>query len=61
MLEIGDSAYNEFKTKTGEFEPTEDSVVVGIEAADSKEDASSRQRDCPIVKEGNLISWWRMR
>ena len=39
MIEFGDSAYSMFKMKNGEFEPTDDSVVVGIVRADSKGDA----------------------
>jgi len=39
VLEIGDSACAEFKTKEGDFEPTEDAVVVGMVVAKSKEDA----------------------
>jgi len=42
VLEIGDSAYTEFKMKDGEFEATDDSVVVGIVRADSKEEAIAR-------------------
>jgi hypothetical protein len=39
VLEIGDSACVEFKTIEGDFEPTEDAVVVGIVQAISEEDA----------------------
>ena len=39
ILEIGDSAYTEFKTKRGEFEPTQDAMLVDTIEAESKEEA----------------------
>ena len=42
MIEIGDAAYTEFRMRNGEFERTEDSVVVGIVKADSKGEAITR-------------------
>ena len=39
ILEIGDSAYTEFKMKNGEFEPTEDAVLIDTIEANSKEEA----------------------
>jgi hypothetical protein len=38
-LEIGKSAYTEFKMKNGEFEMTEDCIMVGQVTANSKEEA----------------------
>lgn len=37
-IEIGDSAYTEFKMKTREFEQTEDGIFLGhVEAKDEKD------------------------
>jgi hypothetical protein len=38
-LEIGKSAYTEFMMKNGEFEHTEDVIMVGRVSANSKEEA----------------------
>lgn len=38
-LEIGKSAYTEFKMKNGEFEMTEDCIMVGQVTASSKDEA----------------------
>ena len=50
VLEIGDSAYAEFKTKEGNFEPTDDAVVVCILVAESKEDAIEAARQLPYCR-----------
>jgi hypothetical protein len=39
LLEIGKSAYTEFKMKNGEFEETQDAILVDEVEADSKEEA----------------------
>ena len=39
VLEIGDSAYTEFKMKRGGFEPTEDAVLIESIEANSSEEA----------------------
>ncbi|MFP4402144.1 MAG: hypothetical protein ACLFPL_02835 [Candidatus Nanoarchaeia archaeon] len=39
ILEIGRACYTEFKTKKGEFEPTQDAVLVDTIEAESKEEA----------------------
>ncbi|MBN1175408.1 hypothetical protein JXA48_02070 [Candidatus Woesearchaeota archaeon] len=39
ILEIGKSAYTEFKKKSGDFEETCDAILVDDLDADSKEDA----------------------
>jgi len=39
ILEIGDSAYTEFKMKNGEFEQTQDAILVDEIEAESKEEA----------------------
>ncbi|HOI19121.1 MAG TPA: hypothetical protein PLX15_04640 [Candidatus Woesearchaeota archaeon] len=39
LLEIGKSAYTEFKMKNGEFEETQDAVLVDEIEANSKEEA----------------------
>lgn len=39
LIEIGKSAYTEFKMKNGEFEETQDAIVVDEIEANSKEEA----------------------
>lgn len=39
ILEIGDSAYTEFKTKHGEFMQTEDAILVDEIQANTEEEA----------------------
>ena len=39
VLEIGDSARTEFLMKNGEYEETEDAIVIGIIDADSEDNA----------------------
>ena len=41
-LEIGNSAYTEFLMQSGEFEITEDCILVGRVLAQTKEDAYKR-------------------
>ena len=42
VLEIGKSAYTEFKMKNGEFEETEDAILVDEVEANSKEEAERK-------------------
>ncbi|MCH8520012.1 MAG: hypothetical protein LAT82_04630 [Nanoarchaeota archaeon] len=39
ILEIGDSAYTEFRMKGGEFETTQDAILIDSIDANSKEEA----------------------
>ena len=39
LLEIGKSAYTEFKMESGEFEETQDAILVDEVEANSKEEA----------------------
>lgn len=45
VLEIGDSAYTEFKCVNGDFERTEDAVLVDIISAKSKDEAENLVRN----------------
>ena len=45
VLEIGDSAYTEFKSVDGDFERTEDAVLVDIISAKSKDEAEKLVRN----------------
>jgi len=53
-LEIGDSAYTEFKMKSGEFKPTEDAIFVGYVHAKNKDDAYDLIKNLP-ENEGKLF------
>jgi hypothetical protein len=44
-LEIGSSAYTEFKMESGEFEQTEDCIMVGRVWAENKEGAEKKIRE----------------
>ena len=41
-LEIGNSAYTEFKMKSGDFETTEDCIMVGRVCAQNKVEAEKK-------------------
>ena len=41
-LEIGNSAYTEFKMKSGEYEQTEDCIMVGRVEANNEEEAERK-------------------
>lgn len=45
LLEIGKSAYTEFKMKNGEFEKTQDAILVDEVEADSEEEAYGKVID----------------
>src|SRR3989338_7855674 len=49
LLEIGKSAYTEFKMKNGEFEETQDSIVVDEVEADSIEEYPKVRYVLPIL------------
>lgn len=42
LIEIGKSVYTEFKMKTGEFEETQDAILVDEVEANSKEEAYNK-------------------
>ncbi len=42
LIEIGKSAYTEFKMKNGEFEETQDAILVDEVEANSKEEAYNK-------------------
>ncbi|KAF0145985.1 MAG: hypothetical protein FD156_353 [Nitrospirae bacterium] len=51
FYEIGDSCRAEFMLRDGEFYPTEDAVVVGIENGATARDAlRNLKRECPWIK-----------
>lgn len=51
LYEIGDSCRAEFMLKDGEFHPTEDAVVIGIENGVSASDAlKNLEQECPWIK-----------
>lgn len=58
FLEIGKSAYTEFKMKNGEFEETQDAILVDEIKANSKEEAYQKIINSPQHKNkvfNNLI------
>ncbi len=50
ILEIGKSAYTEFKMKNGEFEETQDAILVDEVEANSKEEAYEKVINSPNHK-----------
>jgi len=50
LLEIGNSAYTEFKMKNGEFEETQDAILVDEVEANSKEEAYEKVINSPNHK-----------
>ncbi|MFP4403629.1 MAG: hypothetical protein ACOC3X_03745 [Nanoarchaeota archaeon] len=50
VLEIGKSAYTEFKMKNGEFEETQDAILVEEVEANSKEEAYEKVINSPLHK-----------
>lgn len=46
FYEIGDSCRTEFKVKNGEFQSTEDAVVIGISSGKNPKDAFKRLVIC---------------
>jgi hypothetical protein len=51
ILEIGKSAYTEFKMKDGEFEETQDAILVDEVEANSKEEAYEEVINSPNHKD----------
>jgi hypothetical protein len=51
VLEIGSSAYTEFKMKNGEFKRTEDAVLVGAIEASSTNEAIDKAKALDYCKE----------
>ena len=47
LLEIGKSTYTEFKMKNGEFEETQDAILVDEVEANSKEEAYEKVINSP--------------
>ena len=50
VLEIGESARTEFLMKNGEYEETEDAIVIGIIDADSEDKAIAVVHDLEYCK-----------
>lgn len=51
FYEIGDSCRTEFLLKDGEYYPTEDAVVIGVEKGKNARDAlNNLKRECPWIK-----------
>ena len=55
FYEIGDFCRAEFMLKDGEFHPTEDAVVIGIEKGENAKGAlRNLRRECPWIKKYKL-------